>query len=421
MTILLFVSFFVFLALGLPIAIGLGLTSILTLITQDVPLLIVVQRMFAGTDSFPLIAVPFFILAGDILAKGRVSEKLVEFADALLGFIKGGLSVVAVVASMFFAAISGSGAATTAAVGTTLIPELDKKGYEKTSSASLIAAGGTIGVVIPPSVPMVLYAVVADQSVAKLFLNGFIPGVAMGLILIGIAITQAHRRNYPRGADFRLGHILRTTRDALWGIMTPIIILGGIFSGFFTPSEAAVIAVNYALIVSLFVYRDMTIREILEVIGKSAITMSVVMFIIATSTVFSWILANWSIPNQLAQGILAFSSNKYIIMFLMTLIILLAGVFMETASALLILTPVFLPLVESLGIDLLHFGLIIVIGLAIGMVTPPVAINLYVASTITGLPIERITRSIIPYLLGLIIILLLWVYLPLAMPGLIIQ
>jgi len=331
--------------------------------------------MFAGADSFPLIAVPFFILAGDILAKGKVSEKLVEFADSLLGFIKGGLSVVAVVASMFFAAISGSGAATTAAVGTTLIPELNKKGYGRTSSAALIAAGGTIGVVIPPSVPMVLYAVVADQSVAKLFLNGFVPGVAMGLILIAIAIVQAHRRNYPRGAEFRLRHILKTTVDALWGIMTPIIILGGIFSGFFTPSEAAVIAVNYALVVSLFVYRDMTIREVLEVIGKSAITMSVVMFIITTSTVFSWILANWSIPNQLAEGILTVSSNRYVILFLITMIILIAGVFMETASALLILTPVFLPLVESLGIDLLHFGLIIVIGLAIGMITPPVPLR----------------------------------------------
>ena len=415
MTLLLFLSFFVFLALGLPIAVGLGLASIITLVTQDVPLLIVVQRMFAGADSFPLIAVPFFILAGDILAKGKVSEKLVEFADSLLGFIKGGLSVVAVVASMFFAAISGSGAATTAAVGTTLIPELNKKGYGRTSSAALIAAGGTIGVVIPPSVPMVLYAVVADQSVAKLFLNGFVPGVAMGLILIAIAIVQAHRRNYPRGAEFRLRHILKTTVDALWGIMTTH------HPGRDLRLPSTVIAVNYALVVSLFVYRDMTIREVLEVIGKSAITMSVVMFIITTSTVFSWILANWSIPNQLAEGILTVSSNRYVILFLITMIILIAGVFMETASALLILTPVFLPLVESLGIDLLHFGLIIVIGLAIGMITPPVAINLYVASTITGLPIERITRSIIPYLLGLIVVLLLWVYLPLALPGLIIH
>ncbi len=421
MTALLFISFFAFLLMGIPIAFGIGLASFLPLYVDDMPLVLIAQRMFAGTDSFPLIAVPFFILAGDLLAKGKVSEKLVEFADSMLGFLKGGLSVVSVLASMFFAAISGSGAATTAAVGTTLVPELDKKGYDKASSAALIAASGTIGVVIPPSVPMVLYAVVADQSVTKLFLNGFVPGVAMGLILMIIAIVQAYKRNYPQGAEFSIPNILRTFKDAIWGLMTPIIILGGIFSGVFTPSEAAVIAVNYSLVVSLFVYRDMKLKDVANVICKSAITMSVVMIIIATSAVFSWVLANWDIPTQIAEGILAVSDNKYVILFLITVIILIAGVFMETASALIILTPVFLPLVTALEVDLLHFGLIIVIGLAIGMVTPPVAINLYVASTITGLPIEKITKSIGVYLLGLVLVLFLWVYLPLMFPGLILQ
>ena len=421
MTALLFIPFFIFLLWGLPIAFGIGLASCVALISEDVPLVIIAQRMFAGTDSFPLIAVPFFILAGDLLAKGKISEKLVEFADSMLGFLKGGLSIVAVMASMFFAAISGSGAATTAAVGTTLVPELDKKGYNRASSAALIAASGTIGVVIPPSVPMVLYAVIADQSVTKLFLNGFIPGIAMGMCLMVIAITQAYKRNYPRGAKFSWPNIFRTFKDAIWGLMTPIIILGGIFSGVFTPSEAAVIAVNYSLLVSLFVYRDMKLKDVANVICKSAMTMSVVMIIIATSAVFSWILANWSIPNQIAEGILTVSDNKYIILFLITVIVLIAGVFMETASALIILTPVFLPLVTALQIDLLHFGLIIVIGLAIGMVTPPVAINLYVASTITGIPIEKITKSLGAYLLGLIVVLFLWVYLPLVFPGLILQ
>ncbi len=421
MTLLLFSLFFLFLVMGIPIAVGIGMASTITLIKADVPLVIIAQRMFAGTDSFPLIAVPFFILAGDILAKGKVSEKLVEFADSVLGFIKGGLSVVAVVASMFFAAISGSGAATTAAVGTTLIPELNKKGYHPSSSAALIASSGTIGVVIPPSVPMVLYAVVADQSVTKLFLNGFVPGIAMGLILIIIAIFQAHQRNYPKGAEFSLKNILKTFKDAFWGILTPVIILGGIFSGYFTPSEAAVVAVNYSIIVSLFIYRDMKVKELFQIILKSAITMSVVMFIIATSAVFSWLLANYKIPNQIAEAVLALSGNKYIILFLITVLILIAGVFMETASALIILTPVFLPLVTALGIDLLHFGLIIVIGLAIGMITPPVAINLYVASTITGLSIEEITKSLLAYLIGLIIVLLLWVYVPLIFPALVIH
>ncbi len=416
MTWILFVSFFVFLLMGIPVAIAIGLASFIVLFKEGMPLVIMAQRMFAGTDSFPLVAVPFFILAGDLLAKGKVSEKLVEFADAIFGFLKGGLSIVAVLAGMFFAAISGSGAATTAAVGTTLVPELKKKGYNEASSAALIAASGTIGVVIPPSVPMILYAVIADQSVSRLFLNGFIPGVIMGLVLIAIAITQAYRRNYPRGAEFSFGNVWNTFKEAIWGILTPVIILGGIFSGYFTPSEAAVIAVNYSLIVSLFIYRDMKLKDVFEIITRSAMTMSVVMFIIATSSILSWILANWSIPTAIASGILALSSNPYVILFLVAVIVLIAGVFMETASALIILTPVFLPLVDELGVNLVHFGLVMVVGLAIGMITPPVAINLYVASTITGLSIEKITKAIIPYLLGLILVLLLLLYLPLVFP-----
>ncbi len=416
MAILLAITFFMFLLLGIPVAIAIGLSSMVALITQEMPLVIIAQRMFAGTDSFPLVAVPFFILSGDLLAKGKVSEKLVDFADSLFGFFKGGLSIVSVLAGMFFAAISGSGAATTAAVGTTLVPELKKKGYDEASSAALIAASGTIGVVIPPSVPMILYSVISDQSVSRLFLNGFIPGIMMGLMLIGIAIKQAYDRNYPTGAKFSLKNILHTFKNAIWGLLTPVIILGGIFSGYFTPSEAAVIAVNYALIVSLFIYKDMKLKDVFAIICNSAITMSVVMFIIATSSVLSWILANWNIPAAIANGVLLLSSNKYIIMLLITIIILITGVFMETASALIILTPVFLPLINQLGIDLIHFGIIMVMGLAIGMITPPVAINLYVASTITGLPIERITKAILPYLFGLIIILLLILYLPLVLP-----
>ncbi len=416
MTLILFTSFFVLLLLGIPVAIAIALSSIVVLVNEGIPLLIVTQRMFSGTDSFALIAVPFFILAGDLMAKGKISEKLVEFADAIFGFMKGGLSIVAVLAGMFFAAISGSGAATTAAVGTTLVPELKRKGYDEASSASLIAASGTIGVVIPPSVPMILYAVIADQSVARLFLNGFLPGTLMGLTLIIIAIKQAHSRNYPKGAKFSVINILKTFRDALWGLLTPVIILGGIFSGYFTPSEAAVIAVNWALIVSFFIYRDMKLKDIVKIISRSAMTMSVIMFIIATSSIMSWILANWNIPSIIAQGVLSLSSNPLIILFLITVIILVTGVFMETASALIILTPVFLPLINEIGIDLVHFGLVMVVGLSIGMITPPVAINLYVASTITGLSIEKMTKAILPFMLGLLTVLMLLLYLPMWIP-----
>jgi len=414
-TLLLFGVFLALLVLGVPVAIAIGASTTAALWADGLSLMVLPQRLFAGIDSFALIAVPLFILAGDIMAGGRVSEKLVAFADALLGFLKGGLSIVSVLAGMFFAAISGSGAATTAAIGSALVPELRRKGYEPASAASLIAASGTIGVVIPPSVPLIIYAVIAQESVTALFVNGFLPGVVMGVGLMAIAITQAYRRNYPRGSAFRAGNVLRTLRDAFWGLMTPVIILGGIFSGVFTPSEAAVVAVNYALLVSLFIERDLGLRDIYRIMLRSVITTAVIMFVIATSAVLSWTLANWSIPGTLAEAALSLSTNPYVIMLLVVAVILLTGVFIETASALIILTPVLLPLVTQLGIDPIHFGVIIVVGLAIGMITPPVAINLYVASSVTEQPLERIARAVLPYLACLIVVLLGVVYLPMLL------
>ncbi len=416
---LLFGSFFILLAFGVPIAIAIGLTVLVVLSTNDISLLVVPQRMFAGADSFPLVAIPFFILAGDIMAKGKVSEKMVQFADSLLGFVKGGLWVVAVLASMFFAAISGSGAATTAAVGTPLLPELKKKGYDPAFSAALIASGGCIGVIIPPSVPMVLYCVIADQSVARLFLNGFIPGFMMGGVLIAIGLYVAYKNNYANGAPFSWLNIAKTFRDAIWGLATPLIILGGIFSGYFTPSEAAVISVDYALLVSFFVYRDIGWRNLVEIFMRSAITMSIIMFIITTSTSMGWVMANWQIPKIIAENILAISNNKYILILLVNIVIFITGFFMETASALILLTPVFLPLIQQLGIDLIHFGVVMVLGLSIGMVTPPVAINLYVASTISGLSIEKISKAVVPMVIGLLVVLLAVTYLPLFFKGMI--
>lgn len=415
MTALLFVLFFVFMLLGVPVALAIGASTLLALQAQGTPLMVVTQQMFQGINSFALVAVPMFILAGDLMAQGKVSEKLVAFADALFGFLKGGLSIVSVGAGMFFAAISGSGAATTAAVGSSLVPELRKKGYEPASAASLIAASGTIGVVIPPSVPMIIYAVIAQQSVSTLFLSGILPGLAMGLGLATIAIVQAYRRQYPHGAALSAATIWRTFRSASWGLATPVIILGGIFSGIFTPSEAAVVAVNYALMVSLFVYRDLGLKDVYRILIRSAITTSVIMLVIATSAVLSWTLSSWQVPGAIAQAVLSLSTDPLVIMLLVVAVILLTGVFIETASALIILTPVLLPLVTQLGIDPIHFGLIIVMGLAIGMITPPVAINLYVASSVTRLPLERITRAIVPYLLSLVAVLLLVVYVPILL------
>ncbi len=412
---MLFLSLLILIAMGMPIAVAIGLSSFFVLATHNINLVLIPQRMFVGADSFPLVAVPFFILAGDLLAKGNVSKRLVDFADACVGFIRGGLSLVAVLGSMFFAAISGSGAATTAAIGTPLIPEMQAKGYEVSFSAALIAASGTIGVIIPPSVPMILYAIIADQSVARLFLNGFLPGILMGAALMGYALYVARKKHYPIGSPFSLSNIGAKFKLAFFGILTPVIILGGIFSGYFTPSEAAVIAVDYAIIVALFIYRDIHFKQLYSLVVNAGITMSLIMFLIATSQIFSWILANWSIPSKIASSLLNLTDSPLVIMFLINLVILIAGVFMETASALIILTPVFLPIVSQLGINLIHFGIIVVMGLAIGMVTPPVAINLYVASSITGKSIETISRRVLPMLLLLILVLMLVTYVPLLL------
>ena len=419
MAAILFGVFILLLVLGVPIAFSICSAAAVTMFAGfgDAKMMIVVQRMFASCDSFSLIAVPFFIFAGDLLAGGKISKVLVEFCESLLGMIKGGLSVVSVLAGMFFAAISGSGAATTAAVGATLVPELKKRGYHEDSAAALVAAAGTIGVVIPPSVPMVLYAVIAEESVNRLFQAGFLPGFIMGGILIAIALFQAHRHNYPKGTPFNLKNVARTFVKAIPGILMPCIILGGIFSGYFTPSEAAAVAVVYALIVSKFVYHDLSMKKLYSIMLGSAKTSAVIMIIIACSGPFGWALANWKIPETISAAVLGISSNKYVILFLISLIILIAGVFMETSSAIIILTPVFLPLIRALGISTLHFGVLFVVGIAIGMITPPVAINLFVASGITNLPLTKISKAVIPYLLGLIAVFLFIVYGPLFIPG----
>ena len=419
MALILFGMFIALLAVGVPVGFSICSAAGITLFAGlgDAKMMMLAQRMFVSCDSFSLIAVPFFIFAGDLLAGGKISKVLVDFCESLLGMIKGGLSVVSVLAGMFFAAISGAGAATTAAGGATLVPELKKRGYHEDEAAALIAAAGTIGVVIPPSVPMVLYAVIAEESVNRLFQAGFLPGFMMGAILIAIALFQAYKYNYPKGAALNLKNVTRTFLRAIPGILMPLIILGGNFSGYFTPSEAAAVAVIYALLVSTFVYRDMTWKKLYTTMLGSAKTSAVIMIIIACSGPFGWALANWRIPETISAAVLSVSSNKYIILFLISLIILIAGVFMETSSAIIILTPVFLPLIRALGISTLHFGILFVVGIAIGMITPPVAINLFVASGITNQPLTKIAKAVIPYLIGLIIVFFFIVYGPLFIPG----
>lgn len=319
-------GFLVFMLLGVPVGLAIGAAGLLVVVLSGFPLAMIPQTMFSGNESFALVAVPFFVLAGDILARGGISERIVAFAEATLGRFRGGLSIVSTTASMFIAAISGSGAATTAAVGSALLPQLKEKGYDVDFSAALIAASGTIGVVIPPSVPMVLYAVIAGVSVAKLFMGGFIPGILMGLGLIAYSMYIAAKRGYPAAEATTGRQKWKLFTDASWGLMTPVIILGGIFSGFFTPSEAAAIAVDYSLLVAFFVYKTMNFKKLYNLVVGAGVTSALIMFIIATSKLFGWGLAFYEIPEAVARTLLALAGGNTALIYLMIIVIvLLAG------------------------------------------------------------------------------------------------
>ncbi len=410
---LIFGAFLLLMVIGVPIGLSIGVSALVVFLSSGIPLQMVPQTLLEGNNSFALVAVPFFVLAGDILARGGISERIVAFAEAGLGRVRGGLSIVSVLASMLIAAISGSGAATTAAVGASLLPDLKEKKYDVDFSAALIASAGTIGVVIPPSVPMVLYAVIAGESVSRLFMGGFIPGILMGTGLIGWALYVAKKRNYPAGEKLPGKEVWRRFLSATWGLMAPVIILGGIFSGIFTPSEAAAIAVVYTVLVAVFVYKALDFKKFYKLVVGSGVTSALIMFIIATAKLFGWGLAFYQIPQAIAGAIMGLAHNIPFLVYLMiAVIILLAGMFMETASALIILTPIFIPAVLGIGGNLTHFGVILTVGLAIGMATPPVAINIYVASAITGLPMGKISKPIIPMILILILVLFICLYVP---------
>ncbi|PIV01573.1 MAG: C4-dicarboxylate ABC transporter permease [Syntrophobacterales bacterium CG03_land_8_20_14_0_80_58_14] len=418
---ILFGSFFLLLLIGVPVGLAVGLAALIVFILNGIPLQMVPQTFFEGSSSYALVAVPFFILAGDILARGGISERILAIAEATIGRIRGGLAVVATMASMFIAAISGSGAATTAAVGASLLPEMNKKKYDTDFSAALIVSSGCIGVVIPPSVPMVLYAVIAGEGVAKLFMGGFIPGTIMGVGLITYAVWYSNKHGYPASEKLPAREVGRRFMASLWGLMTPVIILGGIFSGYFTPSEAAAIAVDYTLLIACLIYRSLNFKKFYELVVGAGVTSALIMFIIGTAKIFGWGLAFYQIPEAVAKSMISIAGNDYFWIYLMIdIIVLIAGCFMETASALIILTPIFLPLIEAVGGNLIHFGVIMVIGLAIGMTTPPMAIDIFVASAISGRSLEQISKAIWPMVIVLVAVLFICTYFPwfvMVLPG----
>ncbi|MGA9538627.1 MAG: TRAP transporter large permease [Desulfobacterales bacterium] len=413
MTAILFVSLLVCFVLGMPIAFSLGVASVTTLqYGSDLPLTLAAQRLFTGTDSFPLMAIPFFMLAGELMESGGISRRLFDFAHAIVGFVYGGLAMVAVVAAMFFAGISGAAAADTAAVGAVSIPAMIRKGYKKGFAAAVQAAGGSIGVIIPPSIPMIIFGVVGGVSIGKMFMGGFIPGLLIGVGLMTVSYVLAKKAGYEKDAFMGFRKILRTFWGALWALLMPVIILGGILGGIFTPTEAAVVAALYGLVIGFFVYRELRLRDLPRIFTRAAISTSTVMLLIATANIFGWILTAERVPQNVAAYLVTLSSSRYVLYGLILICLLVVGTFMETSASLIILTPVFLPVVEKLGIDPVHFGVVMVTALAIGMLTPPLGICLFISCNIAHIQLSEIVRYIMPFLVIMIAMLVLITYVP---------
>ncbi|MDR2178865.1 MAG: TRAP transporter large permease [Synergistaceae bacterium] len=412
MTLLLFCSFFFALIIGVPIAVCLGFSAVVALMCgSNIPLIIGTQTMFKGVDSFPLMAIPFFVLAGNIMSTGGISKRLVDFAMTCIGKVTGGLAMVSIFASMIFAAISGSSPATTAAIGSVMVPSMKKQGYGETFAAATVAAAGTVGQVIPPSVPMVIYGVLANASISQMFLAGFMPGILMGLVMMVIAYLYAKRNGIKQvweGSTNDSG--IKKMLNSLWAIMMPVIILGGIYSGMFTPTEAASVAVFYGLFVGLFIYREMEFTDLPKILLDSACGTAVIMFIMATANYFGWILTSQRIPQAIAQVLLSITHNKYLLLLLFNLILLVAGCFLNPSAAIVLLTPILLPVLTNVGVNAIHIGIIMIVNLAVGQITPPVGACLYVACNLSGIKLEAILKGIIPYILALLVALFLITY-----------
>ncbi len=410
---ILLVTLLVLFLIDTPIAVAIGAASVAAIALQgDFPLQMVSQRLFSGADSFHLLAVPLFMFAGTIMEAGGISRRLIEFATALVGWLPGGMAAVAVVSAMFFAGISGSAAADTAAVGSIMIPAMKKSGYRSDFAAAVQASGGSIGIIIPPSIPMIIFGFLTGASVGRLFTAGILPGIMIGLSLIVVSSLVSRRQGYGAQVCFSAAEVLRTGRRAVLALGAPVIILGGILSGIFTATESAAAAVVYGLVVGMLVYRQIGPGDLPRLFVGGSITAAIVMFIIACASVFSWLAAIEEIPARLAGGLLALSDNRIVLLLLVNLVLLVAGTFVETTAALILLVPMIMTLLPALGIEAIQLGVIVVTNLAIGMLTPPMGICLIVSSSISGDRLGPVCRQVVPFLLVLLVDLAVIAYWP---------
>lgn len=413
---ILFLTLLVLLIINVPIGICLGLATMIVMVFVDgsPPTVLLARSVVTGADSFPLIAVPLFILAGDLMQHGGMSRRLVEFAFALVGHIRAGLAYVNVLASVFFAAISGSSPATVAAIGSNLIPEMEKVGYKRPFSSALTASAGMIGVMIPPSIPFIIYGVTAEVSIGKLFLAGVVPGLLFALLFMAIArfLLRKDQDIVNTEAKLSAGNITSTLRESIWALIVPVIILGGIYSGVFTPTEAGAVAVVYAMLIGIFVYRDISFADLPKIFAGSALTSGTILILVIMATAFGRLITLEQVPADLATWLTNVSDNPIVVLLLINLVLLLIGMFMETISSIIIMTPILLPVAQALGIDPILFGVIMTVNLAIGFCTPPLGVNLFVASSISGVSVERLSKAILPFFAGMIFLLLAITYIP---------
>ena len=419
---ILFSTLFFLLLIDMPIALAIGIATVAGfLVRGEFSLMMVIQRLYAGVDSFPLMAVPLFMLAGSLMEAGGISKRVVHLAETMVGWLPGGLAAVAIVSAMFFAGISGSAAADTAAVGAILIPEMVRRGYDRGFAGAIQASGGSLGVVIPPSIPMIIFGSLTGASVGKLFASGILPGILSGLSLIVVSTAISMRRGYGKMESFSMERLLHALWDSKWAMGAPVLILGGILGGVFTATESAAAATMYALGVGFFIHRELEWNKLPHLFVRSMLTSSMVLFIIATASVFSWLMVIEDIPASIASGMLGISDNPAVLLVMINIVLLIAGTFVETTAALILFVPVLASLLPKLGIDMIQLGAIVVINLSIGMLTPPLGICLIVSCGIARAPFEEGVRRIWPFLVMLIadlILITFWPPLTLWIPGL---
>lgn len=409
---LLFASFMLFLILSVPVAISVGLSSAIMVFQDGTPPTVIIQRLFTSIDSFTLLAVPFFILAGKLMEVGGMSKRLIDFAYSLVASRTGGLGMVSVLACMFFASISGSGVATVAAIGSIMIPAMVARGYDKGFASSTVAASGELGVIIPPSIPLILYGVAAGVSIKDLFFAGILPGVMIGFTFMLLVYVISKVKHYSGEKNYSFKEKLVTLKDAVLALLMPLIILGGIYSGVFTPTESAAVACVYALIIGLFIYKEIKWKDLPKVFYDSALTSAVVLVIIANAGLFGWILTSDGVPQAVAAWFSEISSSPITFLLIINLLLFIVGMFFDSGAAILILAPILVPVATAYGIDPIHFGIVMIVNLAMGMITPPFGVNLFMVSEVANISMERLLKYTSLFVLIMIMNILLLSYVP---------